>query len=75
MSYKTVLPEVFPISITVTREMAQTMAIHLSTAEERLPNGSSFAVTADTVLEGYCVVWLSAVSVDRINKSGILKQD
>ena len=75
MSYKTVLPDVFPITITVIRDVAQKMVAELVTTTDEYPNGSSFAVTTDTLIQGYVVVWLSSTSADRINKSGILKQD
>jgi hypothetical protein len=65
--YQAHLPQAFPFVVEVPKADIDVWTTFLNTAEPR----SSYAVTSDNYSEGgYVYLWLSAVSAERIRKTG-----
>jgi hypothetical protein len=65
MSYRSVLPEVFPFCIVTSEaKVAEKLAILIAPSAE-YPNGSSFAVTTDVSPDMRCL-YLSSCSAKRL---------
>lgn len=63
MIYRSNLPNAFPYAITLpVTKVRLCIRELLSTRRTDVPNGSSFAVTTDTLQNGYWNLWLSRVS-------------
>ena len=71
MTYRSVLPKVFPYTVRVPDDVARNIVAKLVLPGKTksggvAANGSSFAVTVDTET-GWKILWLSATSLERIN--------
>lgn len=73
MSYKAVLPQVFPYVIMVPARRLQLITNVLLATDLNCLNGSSFAVTCDA-RQDWLWLWVSKVSYERlVNQTDLLK--
>jgi hypothetical protein len=70
MTYKSILPDVFPHGFIVPTSLAKQISELCLLKDDDAPNGSSFAITSDAP-KGQSVLWLSNVSFNRTLKAGI----
>ena len=75
MTYQSTLPKEFPIMLVLPEaRVAEFLAVLIS-PDALATNGSSFAVTVDTVSEGYRVLWMSRTSHERLKASDVWKKE
>lgn len=68
MTYNSVLPEVFPFAVVLPMEKAMEYITILINQESIAPHGSSFALTTDGTVPGHRRLWLSEVSMRRLDQ-------
>ena len=72
MTYKAVLPQLFPYCAEMPVEEVEKAITYLLPARGVISGGSSFAVTADSIRIGYRNLWLSQISWDTLKVLGEL---